>query len=38
VLAFTGGPVVGLTISGRRVTWAENVGRHGRIRTLLLAR
>jgi TolB protein len=38
VLAFTGGPVVGLTISERRVTWAENVGRHGRIRTLLLAR
>jgi Tol biopolymer transport system component len=38
VLAFTAGPIVGLTISGNRVVWAENVGRHGRIRTLLLAR
>jgi Tol biopolymer transport system component len=38
VLAFTAGPIVGLTISGDRVVWAENVGKHGRIRTLLLAR
>jgi hypothetical protein len=38
VLAFTAGPIVGLTISGDRVVWAENVGRRGRIRTLLLAR
>jgi hypothetical protein len=38
VLAFTAGPIVGLTISGDRVVWAENVGNHGRIRTLLLAR
>src|SRR3954470_556629 len=38
VLAFTGGPVVGLAVSGRRVTWAENDGKRGRIRTMLLTR
>src|SRR3954471_14997596 len=38
VLAFTGGPVVGLAISGSRVTWAENDGKRGRIRTMLLTR
>ena len=38
VLAFAGGPVVGVAISGRRVTWAENDGKHGRIRSLLLPR
>jgi len=38
LLAFTRGRIVGVAISGRRVTWAENVGRSGRIRTLLLPR
>jgi hypothetical protein len=38
VLAFAAGPIVGLTISGDRVVWAENVGKRGRIRTLLLTR
>src|SRR5205814_7127132 len=37
VLAKTRGPVVGVAISGRRVTWAENDGKRGRIRTLSLA-
>ena len=38
LLTFTRGPVVGVAISGRRVTWAENNGRRGRIRTLVLSR
>ncbi len=38
LLAFTRGPVVGAAISGRRVTWAEQSGKGGRIRTILLSR
>jgi hypothetical protein len=38
LLSFTRGAVVGVTISGRSVSWAENVGKRGRIRTLLLPR
>lgn len=38
LLAFTRGPVAGVAISGRRVTWAEHSGKGGRIRTLLLSR
>jgi TolB protein len=38
LLAFARGRIVGVVISGRRVTWAENIGRSGRIRTVLLPR
>jgi hypothetical protein len=35
-IATAAGRIAGLTISGLRVTWAENLGGHGRIRTLTL--
>lgn len=39
VLAHAGGPIVGVAINGRNVTWAENTGKNsGRIRTLRLPR
>jgi dipeptidyl aminopeptidase/acylaminoacyl peptidase len=36
LLAFTRGELIGVGISGRRVTWAENVRKRGLIRTLVL--
>jgi Tol biopolymer transport system component len=37
VVAHASGSVVGLSISGRRVAWAENVRRGARVRAVLLA-
>jgi Tol biopolymer transport system component len=38
VVAHASGSVIGLSISGRRVAWAENVRRGARIRAVVLAR
>jgi hypothetical protein len=36
LVATASGRIAGLSISGPRVTWAENAGGHGRVRTLML--
>ena len=36
LVAFARGPIAGIAISGRRVSWAINIARHGRIRTVIL--
>jgi hypothetical protein len=37
VLAFAAAPPIGLSIEGRRVTWAENLNGRGRIRSVLVS-
>lgn len=37
VLAFAAAPPIGLSIEGRRVTWAENLKGRGRIRSVLIS-
>jgi Tol biopolymer transport system component len=37
IVAFAASNPIGLSIKGRRVAWAENIGDHGRIRSVIIA-